>query len=135
MSDVFPVIAIVDDDQAMREALFDLLQVAGFSARAFDSAAAFLSDFAQNSVDLLITDVRMPGMDGLQLQQRLSALAPSLPIIFVTGSSDPDTKGRAMAAGAFAYLNKPVGDEALLGALRGALGDGSAASQPAPDEG
>lgn len=135
MSDVFPVIAIVDDDQAMREALFDLLQVAGFSARAFDSAAAFLSDFARSSVDLLITDVRMPGIDGLQLQQRLSALAPFLPVIFVTGSSDPDTRGRALAAGAFAYLNKPVGDEALLGALRRALGDSGTPCRVEPDEG
>lgn len=131
MSDVSPVIAIVDDDQAMREALFDLLQVAGFSARAFDTAASFLSDFTRHRVDLLVTDLRMPGIDGLQLLERLNALAPCLPIIFVTGSSNPETRGRALAAGAFAYFNKPIRDESLLTALRDALGSGGATARDA----
>lgn len=110
----------------MREALFDLLQVAGFAPRAFARAADVLAGFAPDAVDpdavdLVITDVRMPAMDGIELLERLQALAPGLPVIFVTGSTDERTRARAMAGGAFTYLAKPVGDETLLGTLRAAL--------------
>ena len=105
----------------MREALFELLEVAGLSPRAFASAAAFLADYEPGSADLVITDVRMPGIDGLELQERLRAVAPTLPVVFITGSSDPDTQRRAMAAGAYAYLSKPFGDVDLMGTLWSAL--------------
>lgn len=119
-----PVIAIVDDDEAVREAIFDLLQVEGLTARTFDSASAFLAADASGSFDCLITDVRMPDMDGLELQQRLRARSSPMPVIFITSSTDEATRERALRTGATAWFTKPVADEALLGALRAALGQG-----------
>lgn len=116
-----PVIAIVDDDEAVREALFDLLQVEGLSARIFDSAAAFLADEAVGGFGCLITDVRMPEIDGVELQQRLRARGSAMPVIFITSSVDEATRVRALAGGAAAWFTKPVADEALLGALWVAL--------------
>jgi two-component system response regulator FixJ len=117
-----PLIAIVDDDEAMREALSDLLEVAGFSARAFDGADAFLAEYGATPFDLLVTDIRMPGIDGIELQARLRALGSSLPVIFVTSASDAATQGRAQEGGAFAYLTKPISDEYLLSQIHAALG-------------
>lgn len=111
----------------MREALFELLEVAGLAPRAFSGAAAFLTGYAPGDIDLLITDVRMPGIDGLELQDRVGVIAPTLPVIFITGSSDPETKRRALTAGAYAYLSKPVGDIELMSTLWSAL-----AGQPSP---
>ena len=121
MSDT-PIIAIVDDDEAMREALLDLLEVAGFSARAFDSAAAFLAAYPSAPFDLLVTDIRMPGIDGIELQARLRAEGSSIPVVFVTSASDAATRRRAHEGGAFAYLTKPISDELLLGQIHAALG-------------
>ena len=116
-----PVVAIVDDDKAVREAIFDLLQVEGISGRTFDSAAAFLADYAPDRFDCLITDVRMPGGDGLGLQQKLRTLGSTMPVIVITSSTDQVTHRRALEGGAIAYFTKPVADEALLGQLRSAL--------------
>jgi two-component system response regulator FixJ len=117
-----PLIAIVDDDEAVREALCDLLQVEGFAGETFDGAAAFLSGHVAGRFDCVITDVRMPGMDGLELQQRLRACDAGLPVIFLTSTTDALLQARALACGAIAWFTKPVADEALLGALRAALG-------------
>ena len=117
-----PVIAIVDDDEAMRDALSELLEVMGFSCSAFDSAVAFLADHAPGRFDCLITDVRMPGMDGIDLQHRLRALGSTLPVIIITSAPDPATRARALGGGAFAYLAKPVDDGTLLDHLRSVLG-------------
>jgi len=117
-----PLIAIVDDDEAMREALSDLLEVAGFSARAFDGADAFLAEYAATPFDLLVTDIRMPGIDGIELQARLRALGSPIPVVFVTSASDAATRGRAHEGGAFAYLTKPISDEFLLHLIHAALG-------------
>ena len=117
------VIAIVDDDEAVREAICDLLQVEGLAARTFDGAPAFLAE-TEADFDCLITDVRMPEVDGLELQRRLRARGSSLPVIFITSSSDPVTRRRALEEGAAAWFMKPVADEALLQALRAALGAG-----------
>ena len=117
-----PLIAIVDDDEAMRAALSDLLEVAGFSARSFDGADAFLAEYAATPFDLLVTDIRMPGIDGIELQARLRALGSPLPVVFVTSASDSATRTRALEGGAFAYLTKPISDEFLLGQIHAALG-------------
>jgi FixJ family two-component response regulator len=121
-----PVIAIVDDDEAVREALADLLQVMGFSAQAFDRADAFLADYAPGRFDCLITDVRMPGIGGLALQQRLRALGSAMPVIIITSYTDPITRARALEGGARAFLTKPVADDFLLHHLRSALGQDGA---------
>jgi len=116
-----PVVAIVEDNEAVREALSDLLQVLNFSSRAFDRAEAFLAEFAPGRFDCLITDIRMPGVDGLELQRRLRALASSMPVIFVTSDGDPATKERALDEGAHAVLAKPVSDDDLIRCLKTAL--------------
>lgn len=117
-----PVIAIVDDDEAMREALSELLQVLALSCRTFDRAEAFLAAYASGSFDCLITDIRMPGISGLELQQKLKSLGSTMPVIVVTSSGDPLTRSRALKDGAIAYLSKPVKDEVLIRHLMAALG-------------
>ncbi len=125
-----PVIAIVDDDEAVREALCDLLQVEGLIARPYDSGTAFLADERWRECDCLVTDVRMPEMDGLELQHRLRARGSALPVIFITSSDNRQTRARALECGAAAWFTKPVADEALLGALRTALDDLDAHEPP-----
>ena len=117
-----PVIAVVDDDEAMREALSEFLQVLELSCRTFDGAEAFLAAYAAGSFDCLITDIRMPGMSGLELQQKLKSLGSTIPIIVVTSSSDPRARSRALKDGAIAYLSKPVKDDVLIRHLMAALG-------------
>lgn len=116
------MIAIVDDDEAVREALLDFLQVEGLSARAFAGAGDFLADPAIRDFACVITDIRMPGIDGLELQRRLRASGSACPVIFITSASEETTRARAMQDGAVAFLTKPFDDEALLGPLRGVLG-------------
>jgi two-component system, LuxR family, response regulator FixJ len=117
-----PVIAVVDDDAAMREALFELLQVLDLSCRTFDGAEAFLAAYAPGSFDCLITDIRMPSITGLELQQKLNSLGSTMPVIVVTSSNDPLTRSRSLQEGAIAYLSKPVNDEVLIRHLMTALG-------------
>jgi len=117
-----PVVAVVDDDEAMREALCELLQLLSLSCRAFDRAEAFLAAYRPDEFDCLVTDLRMPGMGGLELQQKLRAVGSSIPVIIVTSVMDSGSRSRAMQGGAFAYLTKPVSQEALLRHLAEALG-------------
>lgn len=109
-----PIIAIVDDDASMRDAFCDLLQSAGYLSRAFGDAKTFLAEHDGGRFDLLITDIRMPGMDGLELQRRLRTLDANLPVIVVTSFDDAATRTRALGAGAAAYLTKPVAAEELF---------------------
>ncbi|TGX56295.1 response regulator [Sphingomonas gei] len=114
----------MDDDGAVREALCDLLLVEGLLARPFDGAAAFLAQADVGEVDCIVTDVRMPEIDGLELQARLRAQGSSVPVIFITSSVADSTRAQAMRGGATAWFTKPVADQALLDALRRALGQG-----------
>lgn len=116
-----PVIAVVDDDEAMREAISDLLQVLSMSCRTFDRAEAFLAAYAPNKFDCLITDLHMPGLGGLELLQRLKALGSSIPVVVVTSAGDLLNRSRAMQEGAFAYLTKPAAADVLLRHLLAAL--------------
>lgn len=109
-----PLVAIVDDDEAVRDALLNLLQVEGLRAMGYASAAAFLGDPVSPSVDCVITDVRMDGMDGLELQRRVRSIDPLMPVIFVTAAIDETTRIRAMAEGAAAYFTKPVANAELV---------------------
>ena len=129
------VIAIVDDDEAVRESLFDLLQVEGLPAKTFGSAAAFLADHSAGGFDCLITDVRMPEIDGIELQRQLRARGSLMPVIFITSLTEEPTRERALLDGATAWFTKPVRDEALLQALRVVLArsgdrEGTSSRQP-----
>jgi two-component system, LuxR family, response regulator FixJ len=109
-----PIIAVVDDDEALREALSDLLQVMGLPYRSFDRAEAFLAAYSPGIFGCVITDVRMPGISGLELLERLKAMDSAMPVIVVTSHTDPMIRSRALGGGAHAYLTKPVTDHALL---------------------
>jgi FixJ family two-component response regulator len=116
-----PVIAVVDDDEAIRDAFSELLQVMGCSCQVFDRAEAFLAVDAPGRFDCLITDIRMPGLTGIELLQRLRAMGSTMPVIIVTSFDDPVSRSRAFESGAHAYLTKPVNDDVLLERLKTAL--------------
>ena len=117
-----PLIAIVDDDRSVREALRSLFGSMGFQTELFARGQDFLNSPHMSETSCLILDVVMPGMDGLELQGQLAARR-SIPIIFITGHSDQNTCARALRAGAVSFLAKPFSEEVLLCALRSALED------------
>lgn len=113
---------IIDDDPDIRRALSRLLRAAGHATRGFGSATDFLiSRDAQDGAGVIILDVTMPGLDGLELQQCLTAAGWRRPIIFLSGTADIPTSVRAMKAGAVNFLTKPVDDEVLLAAVGEAI--------------
>jgi FixJ family two-component response regulator len=114
-------VAIVDDDDSMRGALQGLLKAAGFSSRAFESAEEFLGSGHQRETACLITDIRMPGMSGLELQARLNADDCRIPTIFITAHGDEEMRFRALRAGAVEFLPKPFDDEVLIESIRAAF--------------
>jgi FixJ family two-component response regulator len=116
-----PLVFIVDDDVSVQRALTDLMESAGFSARSFGSAEEFLKWDQPSQAACLVLDIRMPGMSGLELQEKLNLERSSLPIIFITAHSDAKMKLQAMTAGAVEFLSKPFDDEVLLGKVRAAL--------------
>ena len=115
------VIAIVDDDAAVRVALEGLLRSAGLTARAFDSAEKFIESGQQFQTGCLIADIRMPGMSGLELQAKLNSEQCRIPIIFITAHGDTQMRMQALRAGAVEFLAKPFNDEVLLETVRAAL--------------
>lgn len=122
-----PLIAIVDDDEAIREALSDLLLVEGYACQAFDGASSFLSQYEGRSFGCLITDMRMPGMSGLELLEHLHRLGSAMPVIVLTSVIDEQCRQQSLGLGARAWLFKPVADNVLLGALKDALEAGEGA--------
>jgi len=114
-------IAVVDDDELIRDALQGLLKEAGFAARAFASAEEFLESGDQHKFACLIADIRMPGMSGLDLQARLNADQIRVPIIFITAHGDERMRMRALRLGAVEFLAKPFDHEVLLDTVRAAL--------------
>jgi len=116
-----PLMAIVDDDDALRTSLDNLLRSVGFRAHGFSSAEAFLrSDHARETA-CLILDIRMPGMNGLELQRQMIAADWQIPIIFITSHVDDEARARALDAGAVAFLYKPCREDDLLQAIDVAL--------------
>ena len=115
------MIAIVDDDEAVREATRMLVRSLGHKACTFGSADKFLSSEQVDDTSCLITDVQMPGLSGIELQDRLIARGHRIPIIFITGYPDENLRMRAMKAGALAFLTKPPNHDHLLGYLEKAL--------------
>jgi FixJ family two-component response regulator len=116
-----PLIAVVDDDDALRNSLDDLLQSVGFRVQGFASAEAFLQAQPAPETACLLLDVRLPGMNGLALQRQLGVLHWRIPIIFVTAYADDDVRAHALAAGAIAVLSKPCREGDLLHAIDAAL--------------
>jgi FixJ family two-component response regulator len=116
-----PLISIVDDDERIREAIDELLRSLGYFSLRFASAEEFLSSDRVNDTSCLITDVRMPGLSGIELQSRLIAQGCTMPIIFITAHADERTRLRALSAGAIGCLGKPFDEECLIKCLDTAL--------------
>lgn len=116
------LVAVIDDDDSVRESLPDLLWQVGHRVRAFESAEAFLAADALDQASCLILDVALPGMSGPDLQRELRRRGSTVPIIYITGQTDPTLRPRLLAEGAVACLLKPFSEQALLEALERALG-------------
>jgi FixJ family two-component response regulator len=116
-----PHICIVDDDESVRESLEGLMRSVGFAVNIFASAEEFLDSDHLRNMDCLILDVRLPGMNGLELQHQLATSHSEIPIIFMTSHEDDEVRARALNAGAVDYLLKPFNDEDLLDAIDAAL--------------
>ena len=115
------IVALVDDDARVRESLKHLLYSAGIEPRLFRSAEDALRPGGLDSVCCMVTDVRMAGMDGCELQRRVAAILPALPVVFVTAHPDDEVRSHAIAQGAFAFLYKPVDGEELLATVDAAV--------------
>src|SRR3954453_46735 len=114
-------IHIVDDDEAVRDSLAALVESAGLSAKAYASAIELLTSPGGLAADCLVADIRMPEMDGLELQQELKRRGMTMPLILITGHADVGLAVQAMKAGASDFLEKPFEGERLLASLREAL--------------
>jgi CheY-like chemotaxis protein len=124
------VIAIIDDDESSRDSTNALLRSAGHKVRTFASAELFLDSGALSETECIVLDVRMPGMDGLELQRRLNASQSDIPIIFVTAHDDATSRRSAIAAGAIDFLSKPFQASTLVATVRTALTSRALGSRP-----
>jgi FixJ family two-component response regulator len=115
------LVVVVDDDDSMRSAVQDLLEAVGLPARGFASAEEFLRSGKQHETACLITDIRMPGMSGLDLQAKLNTERCRIPIIFITAHGDEKMRLQARREGAVEFLSKPFDNEVLLDGVRAAL--------------
>jgi two-component system response regulator FixJ len=115
------VVHVIDDDADVRQSLAFLLSAAGFAVRVHESAVAFLQALPEVQEGCVVTDIRMPEMDGLELQRRLGKLESGLPVIVMTGHGDVPLAVEAMKAGAVDFIEKPFDDEVLLSAIRAAM--------------
>jgi FixJ family two-component response regulator len=127
-----PVVAVVDDDLRVRESLESLIESAGFTAQVFARGEDFLQRGHLAETSCLITDIRMPRMDGLDLQRRVRLARPELPIIFITAHHDDELERSALAEGAVCFIRKPFDAGELLRATRFALGKSSGHNQQTP---
>jgi FixJ family two-component response regulator len=115
------LIVIVDDDDSVRGALHGMLRAIGLPSQAFASGEEFLNSGQQHQTACLITDIRMPGMSGLELQAKLNAEHCRIPTIFITAHGDAKMRMQALRAGAVEFLAKPFDDDVLLESVRAAL--------------
>ncbi len=118
------MVLVVDDDASVRTALLRLLRSAGYEAEGFDTAIAYLQRAAPTPPACLVLDVRMPGMTGLELQQKICGTPHAVPIVFITGHGDREARRQALEHGAVAVLQKPLEEVVLLEAIERALGRG-----------
>ncbi|HVJ51847.1 MAG TPA: response regulator FixJ [Aliidongia sp.] len=115
------VVHLIDDDEGVRQSLAFLLATAGLAVRVYSSGSAFLEMIETIQPGCILSDVRMPGIDGLELQRRLKALRVDMPVIIMTGHADVPLAVEAMKAGAIDFIEKPFDDELLLSSIRMAL--------------
>jgi FixJ family two-component response regulator len=123
------IIAIVDDDEPLRDALGSVMKAAGFSIALFDSAEAFFACPGRDTISCLILDVRLPGMSGTELQAQLAREGSRVPIVFVTAHGDDALRDSLIRAGAAGFMNKPVRSAVLLRAIQAAIEDAAEANQ------
>jgi FixJ family two-component response regulator len=118
-----PLIGVVDDDESVREAINNLMRSVGYRTALFASGDAFLNSsyVGQARGIILVLDVQMPGLNGLELQRRLADLKHPIPIIFITSEEDEAIRARALKQGALAFLGKPFSEQAILDAIHSAL--------------
>jgi two-component system response regulator FixJ len=115
------VVHVIDDDADVRQSLAFLLSTTGLAVRVHESAAAFLKILSNTQDGCIVTDVRMPGIDGIELQKRLKAANSTMPVIVMTGHGDIALAVAAMKAGAMDFIEKPFDDEIMLAAIKTAL--------------
>jgi FixJ family two-component response regulator len=113
-------VAIVDDDARIRSALARLVKSVGMRPATFAAADEFLDNASRDQFDCVLTDMRMPGLDGLRLQEKLQQLLPDVSVVFLTGHGQVSASVRAMKAGAVDFLEKPVDDQSVLAAITAA---------------
>lgn len=123
---VQPLIAIVDDDEAIRIGLSSLIRSEGYGVALFESAEAFLESLTGAEPQCLLTDIQMPGISGLDLQSRMRAEHPDVPVLIMTAFPEEAVRQRAFALGAVCFLSKPFDARELLQCLRVALATGKA---------
>jgi two-component system, LuxR family, response regulator FixJ len=115
------IVHVIDDDEAVRQSLAFLLRASGVAAKTYESASAFLDALPTIETGCIITDVRMPGISGIDLLKRLGEMQVKIPVIVITGHGDVPLAVEAMKIGAVDFLEKPFEDELLLGSVRAAL--------------
>ena len=115
------IISVIDDDESFRSALVELLLSLGYEARSFASAVEFIDRGGEGSCDCIVTDFSMPEMSGLDLIQLLTARGSTVPVIMVTGHSEPELEAEVAASGAVCLLIKPFKEDALIVCLERAL--------------
>jgi len=123
MTEYSPTVFLVDDDEAVRDSLGLLMKSVALDHRSFASAGEFLADYDPDCPGCLVLDIRMPGMSGMELQQKLIEMRAILPIIFITGHGDIPMAVEAMQRGAVDFIPKPFRDHELLDRINGALED------------
>jgi FixJ family two-component response regulator len=116
-----PVISIIDDDAATRSALAALMNAKGFNTKIYDSAQAFLQAEASPSCQCIITDIFMPGLNGIELKRRLNADHCQVPVIMITGRVEQRLHDLALESGAFCLLRKPFDTQTLFACVESAL--------------
>ena len=121
MSDILQTIFIVDDDEDVRDSLVELFESLGLPAKSYKSGASFLDDYNSEESGCLLTDVRMPGMSGIELQQKLNENAVKIPVVIMTGHGDVQMAVQAMKEGAHDFLQKPFRDQELIDCISKAL--------------
>jgi FixJ family two-component response regulator len=120
-NEVIPLVAAVDDDFRVRESIESLLESAGYAPVVFSSAEEFLGSGTLATASCVITDVRMPGMDGVELQRRIKVLRPTLPVILLSAHHNTDIRRQAIDEGAAAFLYKPFDATDLLKIIQSAV--------------